>query len=191
MVYLIIIVVFLSLLSSSLRLFFRFYPPRYAFSSLLSSPLRLFFRFYPPRYAFSFPFLPPRYAFFFPFISYKFRAKPPLFCLFSFLSPFPVRHFPSFVSAKIGGWEMPLRISLPCGEGRGGVIPSLVWVKGFARSSVRWTVVEQIGVGLFINFFANLFAYVKYFLYLCIVKNINISSIIYIVYNTNVLNSKN
>lgn len=26
--------------------------------------------------------------------------------------------------------------------------PSLVWVKGFAQSSVQWTVVEQIGVGL-------------------------------------------
>jgi len=35
---------------------------------------------------------------------------------------------------------------------RAADVPPLVWVKGFARSSVRWTVVEQIrwGFSLFL-----------------------------------------
>ena len=139
MVYLIIIVVFFFLSFFS----FPFILLASRFLSHLSSSLRVFF----------------------PFISYKFRAKPLFFCLFSSLSPFPVRHFPSFVSANLGGWEIPLRIpslvgavlvvlcappplarlrlrrpplSLPCRVILCGVIPSLM---------------GRAGVGLFILFF--------------------------------------
>ena len=80
-------------------------------------------------------------------------------------------------------------LPLPCGEGWGGVILPPLW--GEELCSIERPVDGRRTNTGWGYFFSNLFAYIKYFLYLCIVKNINISSIIYIVYNTNVLNSKN
>ena len=187
MVYLIIIVVFF---------FFSF------FSSHLSSSLRVFFPIYPPRYAFSFPFIflatrflpfyllqiscqtPLFFVFFLFFLrllspplssaspllwgpSSLFCARPlrwrvfPLFPCLS-LSPFPVRHFPFFVSANIGGWEMPLRISLPCGglsslfcarplRWRVSVSVSVSFSSYSLSPSLSPSLVGRVGVGLFIG----------------------------------------
>ena len=126
MVYLIIIVVFFFLSFFS----FPFILLASRFLSHLSSSLRVFF----------------------PFISYKFRAKPLFFCLFSSLSPFPVRHFPSFVSANLGGWEIPLRFSFGISPifcirqywrmGNPAPYPPLLWGLSslFCARHLRWRV---------------------------------------------------